>query len=325
MGRVDVSIPYTKQENIPHYLPIKTKNEQKIETNFWFVSVRNRRQEFYYCKSTEQWPSRCQRKTLENYRERVLGQKTPTPESSTNSTQMSYAQTVAQTEAKMPPQTVPPMRPMTQKVSTNTTTSPKAITQVEKKNGKKTHLDIGSFNPSSPKWAVQGLTGLHPAATLTQFPLNCPNFGPRPPKCGLPEFGTKNITQDQTRYGYVVSALEAKTAEEVQDVLVKPPDADRYTTIKKALIKACGKSQVQRNSELLNLNGLGDRKPAALLRKINALNDHPQTLKRALSLSNLLADVLSILAGQEFSDVEKLAEAADRIWGARCAEVQHIT
>ncbi|GFR68169.1 Gag pol protein [Elysia marginata] len=112
------------------------------------------------------------------------------------------------------------------------------------------------------------------------------------------QFGTKNITQDQTRYDYVVSALDVKTAEEVQDVLVTPPDADKYATLKKALIKAFGESQAQRDSELLNLNGLGDRKPTALLCKINALNDDPQTLKRALFLSNLPADVRSILARQ---------------------------
>ncbi|GFN86369.1 transposon ty3-g Gag-Pol polyprotein [Plakobranchus ocellatus] len=160
------------------------------------------------------------------------------------------------------------------------------------------------------------------AATLTQFPLNYANFGPRLPKCGLPEW--RPITQDQTRYDYVVSALDLRTAEEVQDVLVNLPDADRYATLKNALIKAFGKSQAQRDNELLNLNGLGDKKPTALLRKINAVNDDPQTLKRALFLSNLPADVRSILAGQEFNDVEKVAEVADRIWQARCAAVQDI-
>ncbi|RUS68706.1 hypothetical protein EGW08_023533 [Elysia chlorotica] len=139
------------------------------------------------------------------------------------------------------------------------------------------------------------------------------------------QFGTKNITADQTKYDYVVSALDITTAEEVQDVLVHPPDYDKYSALKKALLKAFGKSQTQRDSELLNLNGLGDRKPSALLRKINALNDDPQTLKRALFLSNLPHDVGSILAGQEFDDMDTLAEAADRVWEARCAGVQHIT
>ncbi|GFO33314.1 hypothetical protein PoB_005981900 [Plakobranchus ocellatus] len=74
------------------------------------------------------------------------------------------------------------------------------------------------------------------------------------------QFDTKNITQDQTRYVYVVSALGVRTAEEVQDVLVNPPDADIYATLNNALIKAFGKSQAQRDNELLNLNGLGDKK-----------------------------------------------------------------
>ncbi|GFO30143.1 transposon ty3-g Gag-Pol polyprotein [Plakobranchus ocellatus] len=131
------------------------------------------------------------------------------------------------------------------------------------------------------------------------------------------QFGTQNISTDQTKYDYVVSALDVKTAEEVQDVLVNPPDANKYSVLKRALLKAFGKSQAQRDNKLLNLNGLGDRKPTALLRKINALNDDPQSLKRALFLSNLPADIRSILAGQDFSDIQKLAEAADRIWETR--------
>ena len=102
----------------------------------------------------------------------------------------------------------------------------------------------------------------------------------------------------------MVSALDFKTAEEVHDVLVNPPQTDKYHSLKCALIKAFGKSQTLRDYELLNLNGLGDRKPTALLRKINALNDDPQTLKRARFLSNLPADVCTIISGQEFSDLD---------------------
>ena len=71
------------------------------------------------------------------------------------------------------------------------------------------------------------------------------------------QFGTKNISTEQTKYDYIVSALDVKTAEEVQDVLVNPPDANKYSVLKRALLKAFGKSQAQRDNELLNLNGLG--------------------------------------------------------------------
>ena len=133
------------------------------------------------------------------------------------------------------------------------------------------------------------------------------------------QFGTKNITEDQTKYDYTVSALDFRTAEEIQGLLINPPDKNKYIAIKTALIKAFGKSQAQKDSELLNLGGLGDRRPTALLRKINALNDDPITLKRALFLLNLPTDIRSILAGQDFPDIDKMAEAADRVWETRAS------
>lgn len=133
------------------------------------------------------------------------------------------------------------------------------------------------------------------------------------------QFGTKNITEDQTKYDYTVSALDFRTAEEIQGLLINPPDKNKYSAIKEALIKAFGKSQAQKDAELLNLGGLGDRRPTALLRKINALNDDPITLKRALFLLNLPTDLRSILAGQDFPNVDKMAEAADRIWETRAS------
>lgn len=133
------------------------------------------------------------------------------------------------------------------------------------------------------------------------------------------QFGTKNITEDQTKYDYTVSALDFRTAEEIHALLINPPDKNKYSAIKEALIKAFGKSQAQKDAELLNLGGLGDRRPTALLRKINALNDDPITLKRALFLLNLPTDLRSILAGQDFPNVDKMAEAADRIWETRAS------
>lgn len=138
------------------------------------------------------------------------------------------------------------------------------------------------------------------------------------------QFGTKGITQDQTQYDYVVSALDLDTAEEVQSILIHPPATEKYSSLKRALIKTFGKSQAQKDNELLNINGLGDKRPTALLRKINALNDDPQTLKRALFLSNLPEDVRSILAGHSIADIEALAEAADRIWETRTPNVHHV-
>lgn len=140
------------------------------------------------------------------------------------------------------------------------------------------------------------------------------------------QFGTKNITQDQTKYDYVVSALDIDTAEEIQSVLINPPDSYKYDALKKTLIKTFGKSQIQKDTEILNLNGLGDKRPTALLRKINALNDDPKTLKRALFLLNIPTDIRSILAGYNNTEnIEELADIADRIWETRTTTINHIS
>ena len=68
----------------------------------------------------------------------------------------------------------------------------------------------------------------------------------------------QNVTQDQTKYDYVVSALDANTAEEIQHILVllNPPTTGKYESLKNELNKTFGKSQFERDSELLNINGL---------------------------------------------------------------------
>ncbi|GFO32837.1 Gag Pol polyprotein [Plakobranchus ocellatus] len=101
---------------------------------------------------------------------------------------------------------------------------------------------------------------------------------------------TLRLCCDVMGHHSIACASDVKTAEEVQDVLVNPPDANKYSVLKRALLKAFGKSQAQRDNELLNLNGLGDRKPTALLRKINALNDDPQSLKRAEEVQDVLVN-----------------------------------
>lgn len=138
------------------------------------------------------------------------------------------------------------------------------------------------------------------------------------------QFSTRNITQDRTKYDYVVSALDANTAEEIQHILLSPPTTGKYEALKDVLIKTFGKSQYEKDAELLNINGLGDRRPSALLRKINALNNDPKTLKHAIFLANLPSEIRSVLVAQHFEDTGKLAEAADRVWESRSYNINHI-
>ena len=123
----------------------------------------------------------------------------------------------------------------------------------------------------------------------------------------------------------MVSALDANTADEIQHILLNPPTTGKYESLKNELNKTFGKSQFERDSELLNINGLGDRRPSALLRKINALNNDPQTLKRAVFLANLPSEIRSVLVAQHFTDTEQLAAAADRVWESQSYNINHIS
>ena len=74
-------------------------------------------------------------------------------------------------------------------------------------------------------------------------------------------FTTRNpaVTVQQTKFEYVIQALDNNTAERVQNIILDPLE-NPYDTLKTALIKAFGQTQAEKDQELLNLNGLGDKK-----------------------------------------------------------------
>ena len=131
------------------------------------------------------------------------------------------------------------------------------------------------------------------------------------------QFNTKGINQDTTKYDYIVASLDNSTASEVGAVLLNPPENNRYTALKGALLQAFAKSQEQKDAELLSLSSLGDMKPTALLRKLLSLNSDTKTLLRAHFLALLPTDVRSVLAGREIPDLDELAKTADRVLEAK--------
>ena len=129
------------------------------------------------------------------------------------------------------------------------------------------------------------------------------------------QFASRNppVTVDSTKFNHVAAALDNNTASEVRSIILNPPANNKYDALKVALIRAFGKSQAQKDRDLLNLNGLGDRRPTALLRHINSLNADPATLKRALFLAQLPVEVRRVLAASTTTDLEDLAIEADKI------------
>ena len=163
----------------------------------------------------------------------------------------------------------------------------------------------------------EAVTAANAAAQLAPVSVKLPEFWNNDPDIWFAQvqsqFNLKGITSDGTKFDHVVASLDSKSASEVRSILLHPPATEKFETLKQALIKAFGKTQCQKDAELLSMNGLGDRKPTALLRYINSLNDDPETLKRALFLMNLPVDVRNIIVSQKIESLDELAEAADRV------------
>lgn len=85
------------------------------------------------------------------------------------------------------------------------------------------------------------------------------------------QFATRCITTEETRYAYVVAALQPSIAQEVRDILMSPPATHPYSTLKEELVKRTSESERKRLHQLLITEELGDRKPSQLLRKMQQL------------------------------------------------------
>ena len=76
------------------------------------------------------------------------------------------------------------------------------------------------------------------------------------------QFLLGGITQDSTKYAYVLSHIETKHAKEIKDLITRPPAENKYETLKKALIQRLSISQEQQIRQLLEHEEIGDRRPS---------------------------------------------------------------
>jgi hypothetical protein len=163
------------------------------------------------------------------------------------------------------------------------------------------------------------LKSLQPeAVTVNATAVRLPAFWSGNPQVWFTQvesvFSTRNpqITLQQTKFNYVIQALDNASADRVQNIILNPPD-NPYDALKQALERAFSKTQPEKDQELLNLNGLGDKKPSELLQHMRNLNVDPKTLFKALFLAQLPSEVRRILASSEKTEIEDLALQADRI------------
>ena len=175
------------------------------------------------------------------------------------------------------------------------------------------------------------------AARLAAVSVKLPQFWPDKAKFWFAQaeaqFDTKGITVEKTKFSYVVTMLDSKTAEQAMDIIESPPAADPYTALKNRLTKVYSLSDSEKASRILDMNGLGDRTPSQCLASMLQLvpaGQEPGFLFREVFLRQLPPDVRTQLAqtaktGTSPKDLRDLAEEADRYFSSTGSRISAIT
>ena len=125
------------------------------------------------------------------------------------------------------------------------------------------------------------------------------------------QFLVRGIKEDSTKFAHVVQALGFAQHKEVRALIRSPPKDASYTAQKKALVSAFVRTQLDKNTKLLDLKHLGDRDPTSVARDIDALCEDPASLPRAVMINLLPQDVRTALAAVPgLDDHHKVAEQA---------------
>ena len=133
------------------------------------------------------------------------------------------------------------------------------------------------------------------------------------------QFNLRKITADDTKYYYVLAALDQPTATRLLDLISHPPADDKYEALKTRLIDTFGLSERERASRLLHFRELGDTKPSVLMDEMLALlGDHsPCFLFQQLFFERLPEDIRVQLVDSTADDYRHLAKKADALWASR--------
>ncbi|XP_076286385.1 uncharacterized protein LOC143212019 [Lasioglossum baleicum] len=140
------------------------------------------------------------------------------------------------------------------------------------------------------------------------------------------QFALRGITQEDTKYYHVVAQLDSKSATEVEDIMLNPPDKNRYQALKQALIERLSVSKQRKMKQLLEHEEKGDRTPSQFLRHMRSLagGKVPDEFIKTLWISRLPVSMQSVLATQDGVELDKMAVLADRVGEVATAQSQPI-
>ncbi|XP_045777908.1 uncharacterized protein LOC123875886 [Maniola jurtina] len=179
--------------------------------------------------------------------------------------------------------------------------------------------DVQGTSASSPPGDSKGNESTN-HNNVFKVGVRVPPFWPEEPEIWFAQvegqFAISGITNDATKFNYVIGHLENQHSKEVKDIIINPPASNKYDKLKGELIRRLTASNEKKIKQLLMHEELGDRKPSAFLRHLTGLAgaDVPDDFLKTIWISRLPHGIQTVLAGQPAGTaLEDLADLADRV------------
>ncbi|KAF0762798.1 Uncharacterized protein FWK35_00007739 [Aphis craccivora] len=141
----------------------------------------------------------------------------------------------------------------------------------------------------------QGMADMTITANVSHISVKAPSFWKGDLNIWFAQFALGGITNDTTKYYHVISAVDTEILTQVTDIIQRPPESNKYDTLKVRLINIFTGSEEKKLRKLLSEVELGDRKPSALLNEMQRLggNALSSELLKSLWLQHLPVASLS--------------------------------
>ncbi|KFM69797.1 hypothetical protein X975_25859, partial [Stegodyphus mimosarum] len=133
-----------------------------------------------------------------------------------------------------------------------------------------------------------------PEPQITRVAVKPPPFWKNNPSLWFAQieaqFSIARNSEDSTKFNHVVAAIESDILNSVHDLILKPPDCDKYSKLKQRLIEIYSESESSKIRTLLQGLELGDQRPSYLLSRMRDLagSHFSDDLLKSLWLSRLL-------------------------------------
>lgn len=176
------------------------------------------------------------------------------------------------------------------------------------------------------------ITDIIPEVSSISVTARIPDFWPEMPRLWFAQFESIMKPQkqgDDTKFNLVISKLNRDSIQQVGDLVLKPPDEQKYESLKQRLLSIYEESAERQFQKLISEIELGDQKPSQLLRKMSELarnaNVADSTL-HSLWLQRLPSSVRAVLTVSQDQRLDNLAPIADKIMeNMKMHEVAQVT